>query len=221
MLLDVVGKGSEILWSWLPGKSFRMGIKDQWSTSGQKPEGLTMSLVAEVPPLFCILSSEENYNIFTNNHQPKSQPLPFRLSFSSRLPKMSLPYSMWYNQLHHQLHQIVLQCVCSFFLRFVVHQIVQSVLLLFFYVCSENDKSTLKPKTSGFVLFSSSELGSGSGRSQASLQNLDRITKHVILAHRRFIYLILAIFIVLQMVPHFVPLLITKFRPYTTKINTY
>ena len=110
---------------------------------------------------------------------------------------------------------------CVFFLRFVVHQIVQSVLLLFFYVCSENDKSTLKPKTSGFVLFSSSELGSGSGRSQASLQNLDRITKHVILAHRRFIYLILAIFIVLQMVPHFVPLLITKFRPYTTKINTY
>ena len=31
-------------------------------------------------------------------------------------------------------------CFFFFFLRFVVHQIVQSVLLLFFYVCSENDK---------------------------------------------------------------------------------
>ena len=36
---------------------------------------------------------------------------------------------------------------------------------------------------------------------------LDPITKHIILAHRRFIYLILAIFIVLQMAHHFVPLL--------------
>ena len=36
---------------------------------------------------------------------------------------------------------------------------------------------------------------------------LDPITKHIILAHRRFTYLILVIFIVLQMVPHFVPMI--------------
>ena len=63
-----------------------------------------------------------------------------------------------------------------FFSRFVVHQIVlyglnmsqlcgKSVLLLLFYSCSGNEKSAAKPKTDGFVLFSSSELRPGSGRS--------------------------------------------------------
>jgi hypothetical protein len=91
---------------------------------------------------------------FTNNHQPKSQPLPFRLSFSSRLPKMSLPYVV--QPIAPPIAPpIVLQCVfffgglsctkscsnaCFSFLRFAVHQIVQSVLLLLFYLCSENDK---------------------------------------------------------------------------------
>ena len=35
------------------------------------------------------------------------------------------------------------------------------------------EKSAVKPKTGGFVLSSSSELGPGSGRSQATLQNLE------------------------------------------------
>ena len=95
------------------------------------------------------------------------------------------------------VHQIVLQCV-FFFAVFVVRQIMlqcvllfavyrapnravwsqymsqlcwKSVLLLLFYSFSGNEKSAAKPKTGGFVLFSSSELRPGSGRSKASLQN--------------------------------------------------
>jgi len=45
--------------------------------------------------------------------------------------------------------------------------------LVFFCPFSENEKSAVKQKTGGFVLFSSSELGPRSGRSQASLQNLE------------------------------------------------
>ena len=63
-----------------------------------------------------------------------------------------------------------------FYSRFIVRQIVlyglnyvesswKFVLLFLFYSCSENERSAVKPKTRGFVLFSSSELRPGSGRS--------------------------------------------------------
>jgi hypothetical protein len=73
------------------------------------------------------------------------------------------------------MRQIVLQFV--FFPRFVVHQIVlhglnyvENPCSCFFCPFSENEKSAVKQ----FVLFSSSELGPRSGRSQASLQNLEK-----------------------------------------------
>ena len=72
------------------------------------------------------------------------------------------------------VHQIVLQCVLLFAVYCAPNRAVwsqlcwKSVLLLSFFSCSENGKSVVKPKnpkTCGFVLFSSSELRPGSGRS--------------------------------------------------------
>ena len=66
------------------------------------------------------------------------------------------------------------------FFRLVVRQIVLYGLsyvenpyaCYYFMLWKWEEKSAVKPKTGGFVLSSSSELGPGSGRSQATLQNL-------------------------------------------------
>ena len=112
----------------------------------------------------------ESYTIQTS-HQTSSTSLPGLLPFVVHqiMPQTACFFSRFL------VHQIVLQCVLLFaiYSRCIVRQIVlyglnyvESLCSCFlFYSCSENEKRAVKPKTGRFVLFSSSELRPGSGRS--------------------------------------------------------
>ena len=105
------------------------------------------------PFLHSVIGGELQYHSQTTINLSLSLCL-FVYHFPQDSPRCLCP--MWYNQWHHQLHHQSCSNACFFFgglsctkscsnacfsfLRFAVHQIVQSVLLLLFYLCSENDK---------------------------------------------------------------------------------